>query len=93
MGTVEIGVILFILAIVVVQQWLILSGRYERVRLTLKKRFLWAIICIIPPATVFMEKPKFFLAIAIFFIFFFVLLFGSKYKRVSEKSAAADERN
>jgi Ca2+/Na+ antiporter len=92
-GMVEIGVIVFILAIVVIQHWMIWSGRYEKARLTLKNRFLWAIICAVIPAIVFIEKPNIYSAIATCFVFFYVLLFGSNYKKISEKSDATDERN
>ena len=93
MGSIEIGVIAFVLVIIVFQQWMIRSGRYAKTKLTLKNRFLWAIICTVIPAIVFIEKPNIYSAIAICFVFFYVLLFGSNYKKISEKSAAADERN
>ena len=68
----------------IIMQWRIRSGHYKKTPLPLKNRLLWAFICIIPPATVFMSKPNLYLGIAICIIFICVLLYGSKLEKTSE---------
>ena len=76
--------IIVILIAAIIMQWRIRSGYYKKTKLPLKDRLLWAFICIIPPATVFMSKPKLYIGIVICIIFICVLLYGSKLEKTSE---------
>jgi len=68
----------------IIMHWRIHSGYYKKIKLPLKDRLLGAFICIIPPATVFMSKPKLYLGIAICIVFICVLLYGSKLEKTSQ---------
>ena len=68
----------------IIMHWRIRSGHYKKTKLPLKERLLAAFACIIPPATVFMSKPKLYLGIVICIIFICVLLYGSKLEKASE---------
>ena len=76
--------IIVILVTAIIMHWRIRSGYYKKTPLPLKNRLLWAFICIIPPVTVFMSKPKLYLGIVICIIFICVLLYGSKLEKTSE---------
>ncbi len=68
----------------IIMHWRIRGGHYKKTMLPLKDRLLWAFICIIPPATVFMSKPKLYMGIVVCIIFICVLLYGSKLEKISE---------
>ncbi len=91
MGTIEIGIISIIFVVIIFQQWKIRSGHYEKTRWTLEKRFLWATICSVLPVLAFIENPGTVSAGVICLVFFYVLFFGSDYKRVSEQSVGVDD--
>ena len=76
--------IIVILVAAIIMHWRIRSGYYKKIKLPLKERLLWAFACIIPPATVFMSKPKLYLGIAICIVFICVLLYGAKLEKTSE---------
>jgi phosphatidylserine synthase len=76
--------IIVILIAAIIMHWRIRSGYYKKIKLPLKERLFGAFICIIPPTTVFMSKPKLYLGIVICTIFICVLLYGSKLEKTSK---------
>jgi hypothetical protein len=61
------------------------SRQYKQTPLSLKDLFLWAIICIAPPVSAFIQKPHVSLGIVIAIIFATVLVYGCKSEKKSEQ--------
>jgi len=82
---VTIGLIAVVLVLIVFRQWKIRSGRYRTRRLTLRDRFLWAVVCTLPPASAFMEKPTALGAGVACLVFCAVFFCGRTHSKVSEQ--------
>jgi hypothetical protein len=74
-----------VLALILFRLWRIRSGRYERIRLNLRDRFLWAMICALFLAVAFTDRPTVLGAALVCLVFFTVLLCGSANRRISER--------